>query len=126
MKFIRVEVEHRRTLALVESVQRATQEMSWQQAKVAATGNGQMEPASIPGSQGEFMDRAGWRCDLEGVTGRFRDAVANVWQWKHARVVAESQLGQDLEAPVLKVADRELGGTKPEYRLAGKVLETGE
>src|SRR5215211_2619034 len=126
MKFIRVEVEHRRTLALVEGAQRATQEMSRQQAKVAATGNGQTEAANIPGSQGVFMDRAGWCCDLEGMPGRFRDAVANAWQWKHARVVAESQLGQDHETPVLKVADRELGGTKPDYRLAGKVLEPDE
>jgi hypothetical protein len=79
MKFVRVEVEHRRTFAGIDIAQCAPEETTWQQAKIAAAGDRKAEPANVPGSQRVFIDRAGWSRDLEGVTGCFRDTVANVW-----------------------------------------------
>src|SRR3712207_5789317 len=126
MKFIRMEVEHRHALALAHGVQRTMQKTTRQQAEIASAGDREAERTSIPGSQGILVDRAARGRDRERMAGRLRDAVTDAWQWKHARVVAESQLDEDLETPVLQVTDRELGSAKPEYRLAGKVLEPGE
>src|SRR3712207_200556 len=64
--------------------------------------------------------------DLEGPPRGLQDTVANARQGKDARIVAESQLRQDLETPVPQVPYRELGRAEPEYRLAGKVLELVE
>ena len=63
MKFVRMEVEHRRAFARIDVVQRATEETTRQQAKVAATGYREAEPANVPGSQGILVDRAARRCN---------------------------------------------------------------
>src|SRR5829696_7105561 len=49
VKLVRVEVEHRRALAGIDVVQRAEEETTRQQAKIAATGNGDAKPSDVPG-----------------------------------------------------------------------------
>src|SRR5215217_9766796 len=100
MEFIRVKVEHRYTFVLVEVTQRAEEETARQEAEVAATGDREARPANLPGSQGIFTDRAAWGRDRKGAARRFRDAVTNAREGKHARVVSETQLDQDLETPM--------------------------
>src|SRR5919112_2298705 len=126
VKLVRVEVEHGRASAGVDVVQGAADKTARQQAEVAAACDGEAEAADVPGGQRVLLDLPTVRRDGEGMAGSLRDAVAGVRQGEDARVVAKPQVGQNLEAPVPQVADRELWGAEPQHRLTREVLETGE
>src|SRR5918998_6485563 len=49
MEFVRVKVENRRASAGVDVLQRAEEETTRQQAKIAATGDGQARSSEVPG-----------------------------------------------------------------------------
>jgi hypothetical protein len=49
MEFVRVKVENRRASAGVDVLQRAEEETTRQQAKIAAAGDGEARPSDVPG-----------------------------------------------------------------------------
>src|SRR5919202_5132188 len=103
VELVRVEVEHGRAPAGVDVAESAVEEAARQKAEVATACDGEAEAADVPGGQRVLLDLPIRRRDGEGMAGGLGDAVAGVRQGKDARVVAEAQLGQDLEAPVAQV-----------------------